>query len=107
MQPTLSTDGERAPGAVEQRRVHRPFLCACDRCERALGLVEVLRHLDALSRELVQEVGLQAGRLERPQQRTRIGGRGTLVHRARHEDVLQRDHVGLHADHLGDARDAP
>ena len=44
--------------------------------------------------------------VERPQVRSRPGAAAPLAHRARREDVLQRDDLGLHAEHLGDVRDA-
>src|SRR2546429_432644 len=48
---------------------------------------------------------LQAGALERSEQSPRRGARLFLVRGLRNEDVLERDHVRLHAEHLGDVRD--
>src|SRR5882724_2953594 len=68
---------------------------------------EVRRQDDAVRGELVGEVRLQAGRSERREQTRRPPGRmRVLVRRLSDEDVLQRDDVGLHADDLGDVRDA-
>ena len=72
----------------------------------ALGLVEVVGQHDAVGRQLVAELRLQARALERLQERRRLGGDRPLVDRPCDEDVLQRDHLGLHADDLGDLRHA-
>src|SRR6185312_11273115 len=78
------------------------------RCALArLVLEEVRRQVDAVRGHLVQEVRLQAGAAQGTEQPVA----GVLVRRAvldglGDEDVLQRDHVRLHPQHLGDVRDA-
>ena len=61
---------------------------------------------DAVHSHLLEEVRLEPGAGERREHR-RDAAQVGLVGRGREEHVLQRDHVGLHAQHLGDVRHPP
>ena len=57
---------------------------------------EMRRHLDAVERQLVEDLGSQTGRHEATE---------ALVHVDPMEDVLQQDGLALHALDLGDGVD--
>src|SRR5439155_17659142 len=84
------------------------------RRERGAGRLAVLviaeeawRQDDAVYRELLEEMRLQPCCAERREQSSAPGTRVVLlVRRTCDEDVLERDHIRLHPQHLGDVRDA-
>src|SRR5919201_7140436 len=83
--------GGEGPGSLEAAVARR-----CEvRTEGARVAEEVRRQSDAVRGHLVEEVRLQARALEGRQQLDGLAGSArVLVGWLRHEDVLERDHVG-------------
>src|SRR6185295_20129007 len=92
-------------GALELRGLVALSNC---RSARIVRREEARLEDDTVGGQLVEEVRLQARARQGRQKANRptVPGLSLLVGRLGDEDVLKRDHVGLHAQDLGDVRDA-